>query len=243
MYLNHGARRYDLFEDDFCQSLDRLTNSAPCHSFEDTRQIVEDSLQQPIEALFSEFNEKALASGSIGQVHIAKWIKDGSTVAVKVQHPNLADKMALDMAILRQIAVYAAWLAPDMRIDETMNQFASNFECQLNFIDEAHNLIEFAQNFGSTFWQATVSFPVPILASHDVLVETFEPGESVATFLVRAGDRSTEGAEWVREADGSWTLAGLEETEDDVLRKKVAFCGVQAYLKMLIWDNMIHVSC
>ena len=51
-----------------------------------------------------------LASGSIGQVHLATLKADrdsfpaGLPVAVKVQHPNLAANLALDMAILRGAA-------------------------------------------------------------------------------------------------------------------------------------------
>ena len=58
-----------------------------------------------------------------------------------------------------------------------MAQFASNFEAQLDFRDEAANLHAFRDNFGSTFWQSLVSFPRPIrgLVAEHVLVETFEP--------------------------------------------------------------------
>lgn len=117
-------------------------------------------------------------------------------MAVKVQHPNLTERLALDMAILRKLAALAARLAPDMRIGETADQFALNFEAQLDFRDEARNLEKFASNFTSSFWSAVVSFPRPIrdLVSHDVLVETYEEGESVATYLTRAGTR--EVGEW-----------------------------------------------
>jgi aarF domain-containing kinase len=134
----------------------------------------------------------------IAQVHLAR-LKDPQhtkPVAVKVQHPNLTERLALDMAILRKLAALAARLAPDMRIGETADQFALNFEAQLDFRDEARNLEKFASNFTSSFWSAVVSFPRPIrdLVSHDVLVETYEEGESVATYLTRAGTR--EVGEW-----------------------------------------------
>ncbi len=49
----------------------------------------------------------------------------------------------------------------------------------------------------------------------DVLVESFEEGESVARFLGRAGE------------------GGLG-AEDAALRANVAVCGMQAFLKMLV---------
>ena len=223
-------------------ALDRLTNCAPSHSWDWTKSCVEASLQQPIAQLFTNFEEEPLASGSIGQVHVATLMEDGSTVAVKVQHPNLSERLDLDMSILRYISKLAASLAPGMRIEETVNQFATNFEMQLDFVDEAYNLLLFGGNFGSTFWRSTVSFPQPLMASHDVLVETFEAGDSVAKFLKEKGDISAGDGEWKRKPDGSWELTGIEMTEDSMLRRNVAFCGVQSYLKMLIWDNMIHVT-
>ena len=47
----------------------------------------------------------------------------------------------------------------ELRIDDTVDQFATNFMVQLDFHREAHNLRRFAANFASPFWSALVSFP------------------------------------------------------------------------------------
>jgi aarF domain-containing kinase len=98
------------------------------------------------------------------------------------------------------------------------------------------------RNFGGAFWSSLVSFPKPIegLVSHDVLVETFEEGESVATFLVRKGAR--EGGTWVQELSGQWVMRDAAEDETTAMRSRVAFVGIQTYLKMVIWDNLIHAD-
>lgn len=64
-------------------------------------------------------------------------------MAVKVQHPNLRERLALDMAILRAAADVCSSLLPNLRIAETVNQFATNFEMQLDFRDEARFLQQF----------------------------------------------------------------------------------------------------
>ena len=128
------------------------------------------------------------------------------------------------------------------------DQFASNFEAQLDFNDEARNLRFFGANFGTKFWSSLVTFPQPVggLVSHDVLVETFEEGESVARFLERKGAR--EAGEWSKDAKGEWVMAKTEQdltegnANDLLLRANIASCGIQAYLKMLIWDNKIHAD-
>ena len=242
-----ASTRYDLFEDDFCLALDTLTNSAPEHSFAHTKETVERSFDAPLRDIFVEFDEACIASGSIGQVHVATLRSDGARVAVKVQHPNLPERLALDMTILRRVADLGGWLLPDWRIGETAEQFACNFESQLDFEDEGRNLRNFGANFGSLFWSALVSFPRPVegLIAHDVIVESFEEGESVARFLNRNGDAAVTG-EWYRDPrTNKWKMRGQEEkgtSDDELLRTNIAVCGVQSYLKMLIWDNMIHAD-
>jgi len=67
-----GSTRYDLFEEDFCEALGTLTNNAPSHSYACTRETVERSFGQPMDVLFEKFDEKPLASGSIGQVRMCQ---------------------------------------------------------------------------------------------------------------------------------------------------------------------------
>ena len=67
----------------------------------------------------------------------AATLPDGTQVAVKVQHPDLAFRLALDMSLLRGLAELACWLVPTLRVEQTVAQFASNFEAQLDFRDEA----------------------------------------------------------------------------------------------------------
>jgi len=242
-----ASTRYDLFEDDFCEAIGQLTNDAPSHPFAVTRHAVERSFGQPIEELFERFEHEPLASGSIGQVHLATLRRDGATVAVKVQHPNLPERMALDMAILRLMADLCSLLFPQLRIGETADQFATNFEMQLDFRDEARFLRQFRRNYSGQFWSAICTFPQPTegLVSQDVLVETFEAGESVATFLKRNGDRAINC--WRKLENGEWQMErqdseGWEDSDENAMRSSIALCGVQSYLKMMIWDNLIHAD-
>uniref|UniRef100_A0A7S0LB18 ABC1 atypical kinase-like domain-containing protein n=1 Tax=Coccolithus braarudii TaxID=221442 RepID=A0A7S0LB18_9EUKA len=236
-----ASTRFDIFDDDFCDTLGKLTNFAPAHSFEWSRECLETSFGRKLDDVFIEFDPEAVASGSIGQVHMATLRSDNSLVAVKVQHPNLAKRLALDMAILRQLAQVAAWLAPGWRISETADQFATNFEAQLDFRDEAENLRAFKRNFDSSFWRAIVSFPKPVegLIAHDVLVESFESGESVANFLGRCGSRA--GGSWHLTNKG-WVMVGASEDDTSELRANIALCGIQSYFKMMIWDNLLHAD-
>ena len=50
-----------------------------------------------------------------------------------------------------------SYFSPASRVGETAHQFATNFEMQLDFEDEAANLRSFTANFSSSFWSAMVT--------------------------------------------------------------------------------------
>ena len=87
------------------------------------------------------------------------------------------------MAILMGAADLANKLAPELRVNETVAQFASNFFMQLDFRDEAENLRRFSSNFGSAFWRAIVSFPQPIEGGRFPLVSQHLGGGIVTSRL------------------------------------------------------------
>ena len=98
----------------FEKSMEKLQSKAQSSTPRDIRGVVEEDLGAPIEALFAEWEDEPLASASIGQVHRAR-LRDGRAVAVKVQHPGVAEaleadldngvvvKMAVDMLGMRRL--------------------------------------------------------------------------------------------------------------------------------------------
>ncbi len=237
-----ASTRYDLFDEDFCEALGMLTNQAPVHSTAHTERVVARAFGLTVHELFDDFEPQALASGAIGQVHLATLKRDGSRVAIKVQHPGIVETITIDMAILRWLGSLIGSVGGS-RMAETVDQFTSNFEAQLDFTEEAANLRAFASKFGSVFWRAFVSFPTPIegLIDHDVLIETYEPGESVAKFLKRHEEVDGGGGSAAPDVSDMRPL-DVSAEDDERLRSSVALCGVQAYLKMVIWDNLIHAD-
>jgi ubiquinone biosynthesis protein len=57
----------------------------------------------PIEKSFTYLNEQPFAAASLSQEHEAK-LKDGSDVVLKVQRPDIREKVAIDLSILKFIA-------------------------------------------------------------------------------------------------------------------------------------------
>ncbi len=81
----------------FETSLRVLRAQGPRSAPDAIRLVVERELGAPIDRLFVEWDESAIASASIGQVHRAR-LHDGREVAVKVQHPGIREAVENDLS-------------------------------------------------------------------------------------------------------------------------------------------------
>jgi len=163
--------------------------------------------------MFLSFDTAPVASGSIAQVHRATLNPDflaqqqyavngiplptetaaPRVVAVKVRHPRVDTIITRDFAILRVVADLAGMLPGIkwMRLDESVRQFREPLFEQVDLSREAHNLRIFNHNFAK--WRR-VSFPKPIepLVAPSVLVESFEEGVSISTFMQKGDPQVRE---------------------------------------------------
>jgi predicted unusual protein kinase regulating ubiquinone biosynthesis (AarF/ABC1/UbiB family) len=88
-----------------------LRAAAPTSSPAAIRKTVEEELRAPIDKLFVEWEDKPFASASIGQVHRAR-LEDGREVAVKVQHPGIANAVESDLQNADVMGGMVATLGP-----------------------------------------------------------------------------------------------------------------------------------
>ncbi len=108
------STRRDLIGPALAGELAQLQSRVPAAPFAVTRATVEAELGRPLEVAFQTFEPEPLASASIGQVHRAT-LHDGRKVAVKVQHPDIARRVADDLAILAELAALAQQYLPEFR--------------------------------------------------------------------------------------------------------------------------------
>ena len=144
-------------------------------------------------------------------------------VAVKIRHPGVVDALTRDFEILQWMASLSKsikWLEP-LQLENTIQQFGVHMLQQVDFRHEADNLDKFRKSF---LLMPAVSFPTPIpgLATEEILVETYEEGVSIASYLL-----SPEAAAEALGNEQNKTLAGL---------------GVKTLFKMLIDDNFLHAD-
>jgi len=110
---------------------------------------------------------------------------EGRYVAVKVRHPGVVEALRRDFAILAWIAraTRNVEVLKPFQLEHTVQQFGVHMLQQVDLTLEASNLQKFEKAF--SLW-GDVSFPAPVggLATEEVLVETFEDGVSISTFLM-----------------------------------------------------------
>ncbi|MCB2225336.1 MAG: phosphotransferase [Desulfarculaceae bacterium] len=98
------SQRPDLLPPELILELRKLQDSVTPLDFAKIKQEVEDSLERPLGEVFSQFDEKCLASASLAQVHRAVLAKDGSEVAVKVRKPGIGRTIRADMELMTTLA-------------------------------------------------------------------------------------------------------------------------------------------
>jgi len=143
-------------------------------------------------ACFAAFDAAPAAAASIAQVHRAV-LFDGRRVAVKIQRPDVADRVRRDLDILIRLAARlerrTRW-ARDLRLSATMRSFAESITGELDFTAEARNLaaVSAATQGHPRF---VVPLPVPDLTRRRVLVMDWVDGRPLtdAATSLTADDR------------------------------------------------------
>jgi ubiquinone biosynthesis protein len=158
--------------------LEGLQDQVPPRPYEEIAARVADELGRPIDELFARFCEEPIASASLGQVHEA-WLKDGTRVAVKVQHHDIDEIVRLDLLTIRRIMAIVASFVPVQGLDAYYHQIRSMILEELDFVREAQNITRIADNFTK---QPEVRFPHPIapLCTRRVMTTTFIEGLKVS---------------------------------------------------------------
>ncbi len=178
-----ASTRPDLLPPDLIAELKKLQDALPPLPFPQIRDQIELSLGSSIDELFEDIEETPLAAASIAQVHRARLRTDEGTadVAVKVQRPGIASKIASDVDLLHSLAALLERTLPETKIYSPVGlvqQFDHAIHAELDFATEAENARRFAQNFGG---DPQIRFPhvYPNASSRHVITLEFVHGKKV----------------------------------------------------------------
>lgn len=210
----------------FRAGLEGLQDQVPPRPYREIQGRIREELGQPLEEIFERFCEAPIASASLGQVHEA-WLKDGTHVAVKVQHRDIDEIARLDLSTIRRVMGIVTTLFPVRGMDAYYHQVRSMIEEELDFLREMRNINRIADNFAGDWVEAPgsearpklrVRFPRPIeaLCTKRVMVTTFVDGAKV-------GD-----------------LAALDAMGVD--RRRLARHIVQVFCQQIFIDGVYHAD-
>jgi ubiquinone biosynthesis protein len=155
------STRADLIPPEIIVELKKLQEDVPPIPFEDVRAEIEETVGSPLAEIFVAFDEKPLASASIGQVHKAtlKTAEGEVAVAVKVQRPKIRQTIERDLDLLYLLARLLERAVPESTIYSPtglVGEFDKAITAELDYTIEAQNGERFAQNFTG---DARVRFP------------------------------------------------------------------------------------
>ena len=122
--------------------LRKLQSNVRAVPFEDIRPILKDAFKGELETHFTDFNETPVAAASLAQVYYARLKDTNIPVAIKVQRPNIAKRVAVDLEL-------ASWFIGQLhnRIDAlkpydlpgVMEEVKQGILRELDFENEARN--------------------------------------------------------------------------------------------------------
>ena len=161
------STRSDLLPPAFVAELAKLQDAAPPVPGDVIRAVVRSELGAEPEEVFAAFDDRPLASASIGQAHAAT-LADGTPVVVKVRRPGAVSQVQVDLEILQNLATRAtrAWeFARDFDAVGLVDEFAETIRAELDYLEEGRNAERFARDFQDdasvviprVYWEHTTS--------------------------------------------------------------------------------------
>ncbi|KAI4583495.1 hypothetical protein MJG53_008708, partial [Ovis ammon polii x Ovis aries] len=138
-----GALDY-LLPEEYTSTLKVLHSQAPQSSMKEVRQVIREDLGKEIHDLFLSFDDTPLGAASLAQVHKAM-LRDGRTVAVKVQHPKVQAQSSKDILLMEVLVLAVKQLFPEFEFMWLVDEAKKNLPLELDFLNEGRNAEKVAQ--------------------------------------------------------------------------------------------------
>ncbi len=143
------STRPDLIPPVYLEELALLQDQIPPFPNELAYQFITEELGKVPTEIYAEITESPIAAASLGQVYKGR-LKTGEEVAIKVQRPDLLQRITIDIYIVRKIAKWATNNVKRLRSDlvAILDEFAARIFEEMDYGHEGRNAERFADLYG-----------------------------------------------------------------------------------------------
>ena len=145
------STRPDMVPPAYLAALERMQDDVAPVPFQVIHVAVEEALGVRLNKVFDSFDETPLGSASLAQVHRAT-LRDGRSVAVKVQRPGIVEQIRDDLDTLARLAGgidRVTDLGRRVRFADWVHEFRRTLLAELDYRVEAENLDRFDAHFAA----------------------------------------------------------------------------------------------
>lgn len=178
-----ASNRSDLLPKAYCDAFEKLRDDANPMPFDVVIEQIDRAYGKSWHKVFASIDPVPLGAASIAQVHKATLL-DGTTVAVKVRRPGVAESMAEDIMLMKHLLALGEFASNSHRdILLSLEGFVEEIErttaSEVNFTSELHNLMRFHDELAD---EQGVTSPVayPQYSCESVLVMEFVQGTEIS---------------------------------------------------------------
>lgn len=164
-----------IFPEEWTRTMVPLQDQCPVSSFESVKELVQSDLGQSVYSIFSEFDEKPMGTASLAQVHHAK-LRDGSEVAVKIQHPSLQRYVPLDVRLTETVFKMVDYFFPEFPLQWLSDEMRRSVFVELDFTSEARNAKATAAYFKQFYNETALRIPTVYWAKPRIICMEFVTG-------------------------------------------------------------------
>lgn len=146
-----------------------LQDKCPVSSYESIEEMFLKDTGDRILDQFSDFDREPVGAASLAQVHLATVKETGQRVAVKVQHPTLAEWINLDLALTRFTFATLKRFFPEYDLEWLSSEMEYSLPQELDFAMEGRNALR-AKEYFSHIPELPLVIPDVIWAQKRILV-------------------------------------------------------------------------
>ncbi|KNZ77750.1 ABC1 family protein C15C4.02 [Termitomyces sp. J132] len=139
--------------------------------------LFQTDMGMPLTEVFEEFDPTPIGVASLAQVHIAQHRETGKKVAVKLQHPHLAEFCDIDMKMVEVTLGWVKYWFPEFELTWLGEEMRTNLPKEMDFTLEARNAERTIKDFKSI--QTSLYIPDTITATKRVLIMEYIQGGRV----------------------------------------------------------------